>query len=255
MELTHPQKKEIWDNGYVRVAGVVPRIMVDQALRAINHSVGQGMNVDEMTKFRAQSFCPDVQRTLPVMDLLHGTPAWGLAEAALGTGRVRPPGGGQIALRFPSLQDPPGPPRPHIDGTYSPTNGVAKGTLGSFTMLLAVFLSDLPAPNAGNFTVWPGSHRVCADYLREHGPEALIPGMPPLDLPEPEQIMAQAGDIALCHYLLAHSVAPNVSPHVRYAIFFRLHHVDHEAHKMEVQTDLWREWEGMGAFAGEKIAP
>lgn len=252
MELTQRQKQQIWDKGFVHVPNVVPRIMVDAALRAINHSVGQGMNVDEMTKFRAQSYCPDVQRTPPIVDLLHGTPAWGLAESAAGPGCFKPVGSGQIALRFPSLQDSPGQPRAHIDGTYSPTNGVKEGTLGSFTMLLAVFLSDLPLPNAGNFTVWPGSHHICAEYLREHGPETLIPGIPPLDLPAPEQITAQAGDIALCHYQLAHSAAPNVSPHVRYAVFFRLTHVDHDAHKMEVLTDIWREWDGMRGFEGTR---
>jgi hypothetical protein len=66
--------------------------------------------------------------------------------------------GGQIALRFPSLQDPPKEPRPHIDGMYSPTNGVKKGTINSFTGLVGVLLSDLPDENRGNFTVWTGTH-------------------------------------------------------------------------------------------------
>ena len=48
MELTHLQKREIYENGYVHLPGVVPRVMVDAALRAINHSVGEGMNADEM---------------------------------------------------------------------------------------------------------------------------------------------------------------------------------------------------------------
>ena len=53
MELTYAQKEQIYEQGFVKVAGVVPRVMVEAALRAINHSIGQGMHPDEMTKFRA----------------------------------------------------------------------------------------------------------------------------------------------------------------------------------------------------------
>ncbi len=70
---------------------------------------------------------------------------------------------------------------------YSPTNGVKEGTIGNFTALVGVFLSDLPEPFAGNFTVWPGSHRLYETYFREQGPQALLKGMPKVDLPEPEQ--------------------------------------------------------------------
>ena len=152
---------------------------------------------------------------------------------------------GQIALRFPGLQDPHGEPRPHIDGMYSPTNGVEKGTIGSFTALLAVLLSDLPEPYAGNFTVWPGSHAQNAAFFREHGPESLLNGMPAVTMRDPVQITGRAGDAVLAHYLLAHGVAPNASPHVRYAIFFRLTHVDHERQKWESMVDPWLQWEGV----------
>jgi len=56
MPLSHAQKTEIYRNGYIRIPGVVPPVMIDAALRAINHSVGQGMNVDEMPIFRSQSY-------------------------------------------------------------------------------------------------------------------------------------------------------------------------------------------------------
>jgi hypothetical protein len=245
MELTHAQKLEILRKGYVKIPGVVPPVMVRRALQAINHSVGEGMNKDEMPILRAQSYCPEITGTPVIADLINATPAWSLAESAIGKGKIKPVGGGQIGLRFPSLQDPPRKPSPHLDGMYSPTNGVRPGTIQNFTMLVAVFLSDVPEPYSGNFTVWPGTHRLYETYFREHGPESLLEGMPKVALPEPEQITARAGDVVLCHYQIAHCAGPNVSPHVRYGIFFRLSHVDHSEQKLEVMKNIWLEWDGM----------
>lgn len=244
MELNLRQKQEFWDKGYVSVPGVIPPVMVAEALRAINHSLGQGMNVADMTKFRVQSYCPELQRMPPIQHLLTKTPAWDLAESVIGVGKIKPPGGGQIALRFPSLGEPT-PARPHLDGMYSPTNGVPEGTIGNFTMLLGIFLSDVPQTDMGNFHAWPGTHRLYEQYFREHGPQSLLSGLPPVPLPEPEAITGHAGDVVLVHYQTAHGVGANVLPYVRYTIFFRLHYIDHEALHWECMTDIWREWEGM----------
>lgn len=244
MELNSRQKQEIADKGYVQVPGVVPPLMVAEALRAINHSVGQGMNVADMNRFRAQSYCPEIQNTPPITDLLKKTPAWDLAESVIGPGRIKPPGGGQIALRFPS-RDEPGRAGPHLDGMYSPTNGVPEGTIGNFTMLLGILLSDVPAPLMGNLHVWPGTHRLYEEYFQEHGPQSLLQGMPPVEMPTPEPVTGHAGDVVLVHYQVAHGVGPNVSPHTRYMVFFRLSHVDHAELHWECMTDIWREWEGM----------
>lgn len=45
---------------------------------------------------------------------------------------------------------------------------------------------------------------------------------------EPQQLLCNAGDVVLCHYLLAHGAAVNTSPNDRYAVFFRLWHRDLE---------------------------
>lgn len=254
MQLSHAQKTHLYDHGYVKVPGVVPRVMVDAALRAINHSLGEGIDPARVVTFRSQSYCPELQGEPVITDLIQRTPAWSLAESAVGESRIRPVRGGQVALRFPSQVDPPPLPRPHLDGMYSPHNGVPEGTIQSFTMLVGVLLSELTEPWCGNFTVWPGTHHQYEAYFREHGPESLLRGMPPIDLPEPQQLTGRPGDVVLVHYQLAHSAAPNVSPHVRYAVFFRLTHVDHEAQKLEVMTDLWREWAGMREVAAQRRA-
>lgn len=245
MQLTHAQKQQLYTDGYVKIPGVVPRVMVDAAVRAINSSVGEGIDPTQVITYRSRSFCPELQQAPVITDLINKTPTLAFAESAIGVGKIKPVEAGQIALRFPTLQDPPAPPRPHLDGMYTPTNGVPAGTIRNFTMLLGVALSDVTTTFAGNLTVWPGTHTIYERYFREHGPQALLNGMPPVDLPKPIQVLAQAGDIILAHYELAHGVATNVSPHVRYAIYFRLYHVDHDVHGHETMADIWREWEGM----------
>jgi hypothetical protein len=101
-------------------------------------------------------------------------------------------------------------------------------------MLLGVFLSNIPNRFWGNFCVWPGTHRLFAEYFREHGADSLLQGLPPVEMPEPEQLLAQTGDALICQ-----------SPYVRYAVFFRMAHKDHEARKKQAMTDLWLEWPGV----------
>jgi hypothetical protein len=167
------------------------------------------------------------------------------AEAFLGAGKVPEARGGQVALRFPGYADPPKVGGAHIDGMYSPTNGVTKGEIQHFTALAAVFLSDTSQPFCGNFSVWPGTHRTFGEHFREHGPKTLLDGMPKVEMPEPEQVLAQPGDAVITHYTLAHSVAANVSPNVRYAIFFRIWREGHKALGFDTMTNIWAEWPGM----------
>jgi hypothetical protein len=251
MELSYLQKREFVEQGFVHVPGVVPRVMVDAAVRAINSSLGEGMDPELMVKFRSQSYCPELQRTPVITELLTATPAWSLAESLVGEGKIRPTTAGQIALRFPTMANPAGPARPHLDGMHSPHNGVPEGTISNFTLLVGVLLSDLPNPNAGNFTVWPATHYPYQEFFREHTPQALLNGMPPIAMPQPHQIIGKAGDVVFVHYQIAHGITPNVSPHVRYAIFFRLNHIDHAERKFECMTDIWLDYEGLR----ELVAP
>jgi Phytanoyl-CoA dioxygenase (PhyH) len=248
MKLTFEQKTSMLKHGYIHIPGVIPKLMVDNAVRHINHSVGEGMDPGNMQTYRAQSFCPELQNQPPIAGLFNDTPVKSLVEDLIGEGKARPVGAGQVALRFPSLQDPPGKPRPHLDGMYSPTNGMKEGTIGNFTMLVGVLLSPLREANAGNFTVWPGTHAMYESYFREHGPESLLKGMPPVELPEPIQTQGEPGDVFLVHYQLAHSVAPNVSPFPRYAIFFRVTHTEHKDDWQAPMKDIWLHWPGVRAI-------
>lgn len=251
VQFTHAQKQDFYRQGYTIARGVVPQVMVDAALRAINAWAGEGMAREDMTRFRAQSFAPELQREPVITDLVNKTPIVSLAESVMGAGKVPAVTGGQIALRYPVMTDPPPEPRPHLDGLHSPTNGVPKGSVLNFTMLAVVLLSELKAPYSGNFTVWPGTHHRYEAYFKEHGSAALYKGaaegMPKIDLPEPVHVLGQPGDVCFTHYQLGHTAAPNISPHVRYAAIFRLRHADRADPdtNIEALTDLWLEWPGM----------
>lgn len=245
MELTAQQKQTFYRDGFVTLPGAVPEDLVNAARRAINASLGnKGIDPAQLERFRSRSYCPELQESSVITDLITASSVWGYAESAIGAGQIRPVRSGQIALRFPSIESP-REPGPHIDGMYSPTNGVPKGTIANFTALVGVILSDIPSPYMGNLAVWPGTHRIYEQYFREHGPEALLEGMPKVALPAPQQITGKPGDAVLCHYQLAHGIAGNGSPHIRYAIYFRLKHTDHDAIHWECMTDIWREWNGM----------
>jgi hypothetical protein len=247
--LTLEQKNEIIENGYTMLPGLVSPELVGAALLAINTSLGEGSDPAQLDTLRSQSWCPEVTGQPAILDLLTASPAWALAESAIGVGKLEPVDRGQIALRFPIAGDPVEV-HAHLDGMYTPHNGVTKGKLSNFTALVGVYLSDVPTENAGNFTVWPGSHQLYADYFQKEGADALFRGMPPVDIGAPLQTTPRAGDVVLSHYQIGHGIAPNVSPHIRYAIYFRLRRVGHSAIMAEVMSDLWREWDGLRALAG-----
>jgi hypothetical protein len=209
VSLDAEQQRALIDDGYLILPGAIPRARIDRALRAINQSLGeQGIDKGQIWTLRAQTFCPELVAHDAILDLYRDTPLEALAQAAIGAGMVPRPSTGQIALA-------------------------------------GVFLSDVAAPFQGNFTVWPGTHRALAARFATHGIDELLRGFPPIPMPEARQLTARAGDAILAHYQLAHGAAPNVSPHVRYAAFFRLAHQNHDASSPETMVDLWREWAGL----------
>jgi len=247
--LTDEQKQRMLQEGFVLLKHAVPTDLVHRARQAINHRMGRGMHPDEMTRFRVQSYFPELKTTPEILDTLTRSAVFPTAQAFAGGGLLEP-AGAQLALRFPAAPgDQPKPPGPHVDGTPSPNNGVPPGTLASFTMLAGVMLSDVAVPHRGNFTVWPGGHRKVGAFLAEHGPDPLIKGLAALDLDlgEPHPICAEAGDAVLAHYMLPHSVGPHTGPDIRYTLFARLRHRDHDHHRQQAMRNLWHEWTINGA--------
>jgi len=254
MELNSTQKRQMFNDGYVVVKGVIPPVMVEAARRSINHSLGtNGLHPDELTKFAAQSYCPELQGKPVITDIFNRSPLFALCESLVGEGNLLTTGSGQIALRFSRPTSDLAEPKGHIDGRGTGTNGIPAGTFHrSFTMLAVVLLSDLPEAYSGNFTVWGGSHRFFEQIFREQGPEALAKAVDTMDTGSPPvQITGSAGDVVICHHQLKHTAAPNSSPNVRYAAIFRGKHKEADKNGVEVMTDIWREWDGVREVIGE----
>jgi hypothetical protein len=257
MQLTRQQKLNFHRDGYIKISGAVPQRMVEQALRAINHSLGEeGMNKEDLPTLRSRFYCGEVQKDPAITDIFNHSPVFTLSQSLLGEDNVLEASAGQIALRFPTapIADP-GPPRGHLDGIGSGLNGQAKGQYRrGFTGLAVVLLSQLTGDYGGNFTVWPGSHTFFENHFKEHGHEILGEGMPKVDLPnEPVQITGEPGDAILAHHQIVHTAAPNASSHIRYATIFRLRHKDCDEIGHDAYTDIWREWPGIQAALTEPV--
>jgi len=246
--LSDLQKESFYRDGYLHLPNVVPAPLARAALRAINEDVGRGLDPGRMEEFYARSFCPELRRSAVIVDLFQASAARELAEGLVGKGALRAPEIGQIALRFPGCGQG-SPLRPHVDGTHGPKNGVPAGSVHHFTMLAMVALSDAQQDFAGNFTVWPGSHRLYERYFQTHEVTDMLRGTPRLsELPTPTQLRVRMGDLVLAHYELGHAGAPNLSPSIRYAVFFRLYHREHDQAGLDILGDLWREYPGVRAL-------
>ncbi|GLD93211.1 hypothetical protein PINS_up001803 [Pythium insidiosum] len=249
--LTDSQRHAFMRDGYLQIRDVVPMKLVNAALRRINHELGiPGRMIDGGVEGSGK-LAGNVSNSDDILNLFFLSEAKQYAEALIGPGRVVPPRGAQIAMRFPEL----GEPRDPV-GTEWHTDGMRQGKLHPFTLLLGVTLSDVHEPLAGNFTVFPGSHRSLHKLLRDDGKlegfddecyqAASVWGDGTLpDLGIPLQLLAKRGDIVLAHPNLAHRGGLNFSPDIRYQIYFRLKHERHDELQVHAATDLWCDLEGL----------
>ncbi|MEZ4658703.1 MAG: phytanoyl-CoA dioxygenase family protein [Caldilineaceae bacterium] len=247
--LTISQKRQFVEEGYLIIPNAVSQVLVNAALRAVNHSIGHvGLGGEDMTNSRSAFFCAELLSAPVILDLFTKSPVMAIAESLMGEGNVLPVTRAKPYPRFPlPLGEEAPPPRGHLDGIGNGSNGMAKGVhRRGFTAFAVIYLADLPEANSGNFTVWPQSHRTFADYFQRVGYQVLEQGMPQIDLPEPPiMVTAKAGDLIIAHHQLFHTGGPNASPNVRHAVIARLQHKDVAQIGYDAYTDIWREWPGV----------
>ena len=247
-QLSQQQKLRLYEDGYVHLPQVVPRDLLRGALRAINSSIGQHLDFVQMRVLAAQNLCAELKTDSRILDLFNKTTARSLTESALGEGKIVLSKNVQIALRFPTLENEPFALDPHVDG-FHPSSDGKPGAIFPFTAIAGFFLNDLDEEWSANFTVWPGTHRLFAEYFRTHKPDPDLKfGIPPVKLPEPVQLKVKAGDMILAHFQLAHDATANMSDSIRYAVYFRMNHSEHPKESLEVLSDIWRYWGGMKEF-------
>ncbi len=229
------------DNGYAHFPRLVPASLVNAARDRIARDLAENYDPQRQLEYDNQSYCPDLRGTPPVMNLLEASPARDVLDAALGVANVAWDGG-QIAIRRAHNHPEPVAPLPHIDGFASGLNGLDGGKIYTLTALVAVFLTPVVRPFAGNYTVWPGSHYAYERYFRGRGERAMSEPMPTPEIGQPVQLTCEVGDVVLVHYLLAHTAAVNTSDQDRIAVFFRLWLHGLEQRRWHYLTDLWDGW-------------
>lgn len=150
----------------------------------------------------------------------------------------------------------------HLDGCaseFKPGESDHYGRVGVFDALVGVLLNDVDEEMSGELCCYPGSHYALADYFKHKGVDNLylqgssaLPSGSLTDdvlLRPPVHCIGKAGDVFILNFMTAHFVAPNTSPFIRYAVYFRPtfsstipkgHNVDAPAPSL---TDPWVHWE------------
>lgn len=246
------QKARLKRDGWVLLPRAVPPAVFEPALREINNRLGTGRHPERDLDADPRDYLSEYVSSPAVMALARGR-LREAAEALLGPGRVEPLSQGQVVLRFPAASADARYDRlTHIDGLYASKDGLYAGAGKPlrYSLCAGVLLSDTPAPDMGNLLVYPGSHRLIARAVAKRGLDALKHGLDGLGLPKAAQVTGRAGDAVLFHFQLAHDKAPNYSPHIRSAAYFRFWHLgawhDRSREYLEkAMIDPWLEWPGM----------
>ena len=247
--LDQQQKQSFAENGYLVLPQIVPLALIAEARRDTGNRLRQNPPPDEHRGpffYFLDNPLPD-----PLTALLYGSPALAVAESLIAPGKFEALDQVQVSLNIPPWDHRPG--GPHIDGLSPPE---PTGRPGTFTLLAGVFLTDQTVVDTGNLWVWPGSHRLTAAYLREHGPDQLLPSVlyPPVALPEGCPVVGRAGDLLLAHYLLGHNMGGNTSPAMREVVYFRLRRQGHRERWRDIVQDPFLEFGPVGA-AVESASP
>jgi ectoine hydroxylase-related dioxygenase (phytanoyl-CoA dioxygenase family) len=216
-------KQELKEKGYTVLKGIIPPEMIAAAR----------VEADRRHREKIQVKWDD--EIPPIHNLLRKSPLTQYVEDAIGWQNVswyeKP---GQVAIIPARKSNVPWQDRPHIDGFFDPNTDPVP-----FAMLAGVYLSSTPGTFAGNFVVWPGSHVKHEKYFRERGRDALRAGQPFLYYDHSVQLVVEAGDAVLCHYLLAHAAAENTSDVDRVAVYFR---IAKNGDPFEQLSNLWHGW-------------
>ncbi|KAL0490407.1 ectD, partial [Acrasis kona] len=211
---------------------------------------------DNAITLKNLTWCRSLTNSNVITDLFNESTAITLAEDLTGC-EVKRAGSSQIALRFPGdgctdkesfIPSTSWNKQWHIDGFHAEANGVPKGEVRNFSLLVGIMLNDVDDDFQGNLTVYPKSHHVTEqffnesnfDQIKQNGLESLK-GLP---FSSPIQLKGKAGDVVLAHYNLAHNAGPNAGPNIRYAIYFRVD-LRNGSRSYDSMKNIWLDWKGM----------
>ena len=242
--LSDADKTFFKENGYLVMRGAVEPETVDAALDRLWGALDEDRDDPE-------SWIRKGYRTVPIggEDIIAGTTynnrVFAMAEELVGKDKLNTGGGAGPHINFPDpdreWREPGG---GHLDGYHTPTNGVPKGVVGSFTLGATVYL-DKVEKQGGGFTVWPESHRIWAEYFRHHDLDSLPGGVAPFDLGPSYEFTGDGGDVCFWHHQMSHTAGSNCGHNVRIALISRYRRKDLDQIKFETPDDMWKYWDGI----------
>ena len=231
------------ENGYLVMRGALEQEAIDAALDRLWEALDEDRNDPE-------SWIRKGYRSVPVgnEEVISGTTynnrVFAMAEELAGKDKLNTSGGAGPHINFPDPDRKWSEPGGHLDGYHTPTNGVPKGVVGAFTLGATVYL-DTVEKRGGGFTVWPGSHRIWAEYFRHHDLDSLPGGGAPFDLGPSYEFTGGAGDVCFWHHQMSHTAGPNCGRNVRIACISRYRRKDLDQIKFETPDDMWKYWDGI----------
>jgi uncharacterized protein len=199
-------------DGFVRIPRVVPEAQVAAAASITRRLWTESGSRSGWSSIRPAP--PDASALGSL--LLGGNTARLIREFLPARYRVSP----QLAVTAGTAGSPAG---PHLDG---PLDGHGTGIPSTFSLLVAVLLTDQQEADAGNLWAWPGTHLLAAEYFRAHGSSALpttdrYPDVR-LDGCDPVQVRGSVGDVVVASYLLGHAAGHSTAGAWRATAYFRL---------------------------------
>lgn len=216
--LSPVKKLEFVVNGFFSAEGVVESHLIRDARQYIDQNykswIKQSRRQDDWRMHYRLHFSKLLEPVehAPVLDLLLQSPKLLQTIAAL---LKCSPGGifyNQVAYRTPLPADCPVKILDYTSGAEYHIDGQANqfGTRfpDPWSLLIGVALVDLSRTDMGNFTVFPGSHTLDWSTYPQQKREKTLP-----DLGEPHHVALRAGDVVVCHTLLAHRGGKNTVLH------------------------------------------
>ena len=246
--LSPEQKAYFKENGCLVIRNALTPEQVHAAQDTVWASIDADRNTPE-TWVEAGPRCPVSGNDPAIYATVHETPLFAMMEEMVGHGQLRPSSAGP-AFVYPSKdKDWSLPTRGHLDGYYTPTNGVAEGTVGYMTINVTIYVEDIDA-KGGCFTYWPGSHKVAHEYFTTHSLLSVQGGVSSDvfaegTFPEGQQFVGKAGDAIFWHGQLFHTGSKNVNRNIRMALIGRFSRKDSNDICFETNDDQWATWEGI----------
>ena len=246
--LTLEDKSFFKENGYLIKRGVLSDAQVQAARDALWDGIEADRNKPE-TWVQAGPRVPCPGSHPAIRATVQESPVFSMMEEMVGVGQLNGGGPGSH-LVFPSGDDEwTGAKHGHLDGYYTPTNGVPEGTVGYMTINVTIYVEHIEH-RGGCFTVFPGTHRMAHEYFKTHSLLSVQGGSSNRiwsdeEMPSALEFEGAPGDVCFWHGQMVHTGSKNVNRNIRMALIGRFSRKDSNDIRFETPDDMWADWEGL----------